>query len=235
MNKFNKFAIVALNIILVFVLFLLTGCTNVDYTSTPSKNNTQYEEKKKDDKKDIEQILKEAKSIKIEEHVITVNKEYDVIVAGDVIATVTGQFINITGDVFEFKDMNGNLLASEKQIKRWGIKLNRLAEVYDANGNTTGYIGEDVISDLFSISKYKFHLYDKDKKEYASTKEQILSLFYKFKIYNDNDEEVYTVEKDFSIWGDEYTITKVKDSDVSEKDVIFLTCIIDAIRDANEE
>lgn len=235
MNRFGKVGMIVLSIILVFTLFLLTGCTNVDYSPVVEEENSYREDVTPSDERSLEQILKDAKNIKIEERVITINKEYDIIVDGNVVGTITGKYINITGDVFELKDAKGNLLASEKQIKRWGIKLNRLAEVLDKSGNTTGYIGENVISDLFSISKYKFHFYDNSKNEYASTKEQVLSLFYKFKIYNNNDEEVYEVEKEFSMWGDEYTITKIKDSDVSVENAIFLTCIIDAIRDANDE
>lgn len=232
----GKLGIFALCIVLVFLMFCLSGCTSVDYDTFVREDNNYYHEKDTtSDTMSLAQILKDAKNITIEEHVITINKEYDVIVDGVLVATVTGKYINITGDVFELRDTKGELLAKEKQIKRWGVKLNRLAEVKDENDNVTGYIGEDVISDFFSISKYKFHFYDKNKNEYASTKEQLLSLFYKFKIYDNNDEEVYIVEEDFSIWGDVYNITKLKDSDVPVENAIFLTCIIDSIRDANDE
>ncbi len=234
MNKYVKLGLFGLCMIL--ALTILVGCSAEDYSTLPEDNqHYDYESDASSNEKDLDEILKEAKNIRIEERVITINKEYDVIVDGRTVATVSGKYVNITGDVFELKDSRGDLLAKEKQIKRWGVRLNRLAEVSDSSGNITGYIGEDVISDLFSISKYKFHFYDSNKNEYASTKEQVLSLFYEFKIYDNNDDEVYLVEEEFSMFGDVYNITKIKDSDVSAENAIFLTCIVDAIRDKNDE
>ncbi len=234
MNKYVKLGLFGLCMIL--ALTILVGCSAEDYSTLLEDNqHYDYESDASSNEKDLDEILKEAKNIRIEERVITINKEYDVIVDGRTVATVSGKYVNITGDVFELKDSRGDLLAKEKQIKRWGVRLNRLAEVSDSSGNITGYIGEDVISDLFSISKYKFHFYDSNKNEYASTKEQVLSLFYEFKIYDNNDDEVYLVEEEFSMFGDVYNITKIKDSDVSAENAIFLTCIVDAIRDKNDE
>lgn len=97
-----------------------------------------------------------------------------------------------------------------------------------------GYIGEDVIQDFFSISKYKFHFYDLNKNEYAYTKEELLSLLYDFQVYNMKNEEIYTIKEDLNILYDSYTITKIKNSDLDMEKVIYLTCIVDAIRDAND-
>ncbi len=94
----------------------------------------------------------------------------------------------------------------------------------------------DLFNDLDSthMETTKEQDYDKDKNEYAYTKEKILSLLYEFEVYNNEDEEIYNVSKNFDLISDSYTITKVKDSDVNMEDVIFLTCIVDAIRDSEE-
>ena len=69
-----------------------------------------------------------------------------------------------------------------------------------------GYFGEDKISDLF---KYRFHIYDKNKKEYAHTDQKILSWLYQNEIKDNSNNIVYKIDKDFTLVTDEYTITKI--------------------------
>ena len=126
--------------------------------------------------------------------------------------------MNITGDVFTFTDANGNEIAKEKQIKRWGIKLNRLARLMDTEGNITGYIGEEFFTDFLSLSKYNFHIYDEERNELGYTKERILSLFYEFNVYDVSDEILFKISKKLDIV-DSYEIVKQKESDISMKDV----------------
>lgn len=236
-----KKLIYTISIVALFVgmLMLLTGCTDNMEPSIPTAGNTQNVEDV-ENIEDVEDVgdfitqLENAEKVTVEEKIISLNKAYTIYVDGKEVATVSGKFIHITGDVFELKDNAGNVVAKEKQIRRWGIKLNRLAQIMDKNGKTTGYIGENVIKDLFSISRYKFHFYDANKNEYAHTKEQIISLFYTYHLYDNSEDKIFSIEKDFSFIRDKYTITRVKDSDVKMQDVVFLTCIVDAIKDAAE-
>lgn len=196
---------------------------NSNVVETPSTTNKS---------EDTLEIINSASRVTIREEFISLNKKYNIFVDGKQVATISGKYINLTGDVFTLTDMSSNVLAKEKQIKRWGVKLNRLAHIMDKNGNTDGYVGEEFFTDFFSISKYKFHFYDKNKNEIGHTREQVLSLLYQFNVFNNANEKVYDVDKNFTLFVDEYTIEKVKDSDVQMKDVVFLTCITDAIMDA---
>lgn len=96
-----------------------------------------------------------------------------------------------------------------------------------------GYFGEDKITDFFTMDKYRFHIYDENKKEYAHTDQKILSWLYQNEIKDTSNNIVYKIDKDFTLVTDEYTITKVSNSDVTMDKAIFLTCIIDAIIDKN--
>ena len=72
---------------------------------------------------DYSSLLEEATTVKIKKrNLFLFKKEYDIYVAGERIGTVSGKYVNITGDVFTFTDANGNEIAKEKQIKRWGNK-----------------------------------------------------------------------------------------------------------------
>ena len=96
-----------------------------------------------------------------------------------------------------------------------------------------GFFGEDVITDLFTLDSYRFHIYDKDKKEYAHTDEKILSWLYENEIKDEKGEVCFKIGKNLTFISDEYTVTKKKNSSVTMDKAIFLTCIIDAIMDAN--
>ena len=104
----------------------------------------------------------------------------------------------------------------------------------DTEGNITGYIGEEFFTDFLSLSKYNFHIYDEERNELGYTKERILSLFYEFNVYDVSDEILFKISKKLDIV-DSYEIVKQKESDISMIDVVFLTCIIDAIEDSTEE
>lgn len=225
MKKITKRNI--LNLITILIISsLLMGCSSK--TNSPNYVASSSQE-------DYSSLLEEATTVKIKEKLISFKKAYDIYVSGERIGTVSGKYVNITGDVFTFTDANGNEIAKEKQIKRWGIKLNRLARLMDPEGNATGYIGEEFFTALLSLSKYNFHIYDEEKNELGYTKEKILSLFYEFNIYNSiSDEILFKISKKLDIV-DSYEIVKQKESDISMKDVVFLTCIVDAIEDSAEE
>ena len=224
MKKITKRNILNLITILI-ILCLLMGCSSK--TNSPNYVASSSQEY-------YSSLLEEATTVKIKEKFISFKKEYDIYVAGERIGTVSGKYVNITGDVFTFTDANGNEIAKEKQIKRWGIKLNRLARLMDTEGNITGYIGEEFFTDFLSLSKYNFHIYDEERNELGYTKERILSLFYEFNVYDVSDEILFKISKKLDIV-DSYEIVKQKESDISMIDVVFLTCIIDAIEDSTEE
>ncbi|MBO5477981.1 MAG: hypothetical protein J6A15_09575 [Clostridia bacterium] len=228
MKRINGIGVLLVIVLIILLIgFSVFSTMPKDTNDTTVANSSNYETQN-----DVIEQLNNVEKVEIREKIITMNKEYLIYVDNEEIATVSGKYVNVTGDVFTLKDKYGNTLASEKQIKRWGIRLNRLAEVRNEKGEAVSYIGEDVIKDLFSISKYKFHFYDKKKNEYAYTKEKVLSLLYEFEVYNIKDIQIYKVEKNFNILTDSYVITKKEDSDVAMYEVVFLTCIVDAIMDA---
>ena len=198
------------SIIAIVVILLLVGCsseikdTNDDESSLPE---------------DYSSLIEEATTVNVKERFVSLTKTYDVYVDGKEIGSVSGEYVNITGDIFTLTDANGNEIAKEKQIKRWGVRLNRLANLMDQDGNTTGYIGEEYFN----------------KNELGYTQEEIMSLYYEFNVYNASTGEIlFNISKQLDMV-DSYKIVKKQDSDISMKDIIFLTCIIDAIEDSIDD
>lgn len=187
-----------------------------------------------ENKKTALEKLESATTITVKERLFTLNESYNIYADNEKVATVKGKYVSLTGDVFTLADLDGNEIASEKQIKRWNIKLNRLAEVFDSEGNTTGFIGEKVLKDLFKFGT-TFHFFDVNKNEVAECREDVFNFLYKFNIKDNNDTKLYTINQKLSLTSKFEIDVLKKDSTVSVIDAIFVTCIMNEIRQANEK
>jgi uncharacterized protein YxjI len=214
-------------VVVTLITFIVTGCGTSSSVSTTKgkvpKTNSKYV-----------QALNSAKKIEIKESFISLGKKYTLYVDGKAVATVTGKLINLFGDVFTLKDKTGEVLASEKQIKRWHIKFDRSAVVLDPSGNTTGYIGEEPLTKIFSIGFF-FHFFDKNKKEIGTSDQVNISLFKKNIFRNSDGSTAYKVNKKFTLLSDAYDLNVIDTSKIPLYQAIFMVCIEDAIKDAKEK
>ena len=180
------------------------------------------------------QTLEQAKTLVVETDFVSLNKSYNVSVEGEKVAEVEGKYLPLFGDTLTLEDLNGNELGSERQIKRWNIKLNRLAEIMDESGVTEGYIGEKVIQNFFNLG-YTFHFYDAHKDELGYAREKVFRLFDEYVIYNEEDEPLYKIKQKFSLFNRKYEITVYDESTIPVEQSIYLTCILDAVEHAKKK
>ena len=108
--------------------------------------------------------LEQSHMIEVKQSWFSLNKSYKVYVDGNKVGKVEGLYFNLFGERLVLSDLNGDVYGSEQQIKRWNIRLNRLAQVYNSSNETVGFIGEEVIEDFFRWGK-TFHFYDENRKE----------------------------------------------------------------------
>lgn len=221
MKKFYK-----LIIVIVIISFFGTGCGK----SLPSATNT----KKLPTTTNYLTALNNAKEIEIKESLISFGKKYTLYVDGKAVGTVNGKLINAFGDVFTLKDKSGNVLASEKQVKRWHIKFDRNAVVMDSNDNVTGYIGEEALTKIFSIG-YFFHFFDKNRKEIGTSDQVNFSLFKKNIFRNSDGNTAYKVNKELTLFTDSYDLHILDKTKIPLYQAIFMVCIEDAIKDSKEK
>lgn len=215
--------LIAINII------SLVGCKD-----SSNEVNTQTQEKVIEEEFDFNKTITNANKIKVKEDIFNLNRVYEISVDDEVIGKINGEYINITGDIFTLTDKNDKEIASEKQIKRWGVKLNRLAEIYDADGNVSGYIGEEVLNDFFNLGRI-MHFYDKDKNEIGKCEQKVFNYLDEYVVYNNDGNEDYRIKEQLTMVEPEYIIeVKDKESIVKQTDVVFATSIIDAIKQAEE-
>ena len=223
-----RFKKVVATILIGITIFGFVGCSTKENIKESNKLNVVSDiEVKENNINNSLKTLNNSKEIIISKNVLSVNKSYDILVDNKSFGEVNGEFIKITGDKLHFKDNMGNVIASEKQIKRWGIKINRLAEVYNYKDEVIGYIGEEKINDMFKLG-YIFHFYDKDKNEIGSSKQQVFSLLDTFKIYDNNNNLCYEIDAEFSLI-DKYIIKVHNNSTISAEQAVFLTIILNSI------
>ena len=196
---------------------MFTGCSE---QSEFTENIVQSVEVKKD----LLTTLNDAKKIKVEEKLVSVGAAYNVFADDVKVGEIRGRYVNATGDIFTLTDLDGNVVKSEKQIKRWGVKLNRLAKVYNENGNITGYIGEEKIKDAFSWG-YKFHFYDDEKVEIGYSKQKIISLTDVYEVYDMDKNLDYVIEEEVVSLTPSYEIKINDNSNIRVEDVVLYTAI----------
>ena len=228
---------IIIGIILSSMMFTGCGKTSADKNTTTSIS-TKVEQNKdtssNSKKQDLLNALNNAKEIEVKEKLVSIGAGYDVYADGVHVGEIKGKYINVTGDVFELKDLDGNVVKSEKQIKRWNLKLNRMAEVYDKDKNVSGYIGEEKIKDMFSLG-YKFHFYDKDKNEIGYTDQKVLSFTDTFKVYDMDNNLDYIIKGELISLTSSYDIEVNDTSDVKAEDVVFYTAIQNEITRAGKK
>lgn len=170
--------------------------------------------------------LNSADKAVVKEKLISFNTAYSVS-ANNQTYSLTGDFIHFYGDTLTLKDSSGTEILSERQHRRYGFKLNRMASIRDANGNITGYIGEDNSQDWLSLVTI-FHIYDYQGNEIAKVKEN-WSIIKSFTVTDNLGNEAYRINKKALSLQNEYTITKVSESKIPMSSMILVTAISDAI------
>lgn len=211
---------------------LLTGCGQTNIIETKN-NDKAIVFNQREEEKDLLDILKSSKNIVLEEKFVKAKKDYRIIADGEEVGRISGKYINLTGEVLELSDMEGNVKKIEKQSKRWGVKINRMGSIQNVDGSITGYIGEEKIKDMFKIG-HRYHIYNSDREEVGTSKEEIFSVTKKMDIYDmdgnidyEIDEKVLSLTNSFDI--------KIKDnSNINVEDILFYTVIQNEISNSEE-
>ena len=175
----------------------------------------------------------------VDEHKLSLGKNYDIVVGGEVVATVTGKFFKL-GDTFTMKDPNGKPIMIAEEDYKWHALLDRNFTLRDPNGTILGFIGDEALEQKFTIG-WKFYFYDKDRKEIGQSSQINYIKFGILKenmVFNNKSETLYNVSADFvMIGGDTYHIKVIKkdDKDIPIFYQIFMVCAEDAIHDKKRE
>lgn len=232
MRIVNKFIKVVCGI-LIFILLLTLGFYIAQKVRVFAKDSTDIINTRT---QSFEEIIELSDEITIEKKLFSLRKHYYILSDGVLIGEVKGKLFPIFGDTLQLKDVHGNLIKKESQIKRLGltqvklfnISINRLAKVEDANGDTTGYIGEEKQRDFWRLKRVQYFYDENRNKEGRAIPDAIL--FCKdYKIYDNENNVDYVIDGSFFSPTHKYKI-KIKDkSDIDVEDAIFYTIIENSI------
>lgn len=197
-------------IVAIVVLIVLVGCLDII-------QSLNHGEKTSLSRDEFISELESGKDIKLMKNYYTLFvKDYDVVVDGNIIGTVSGKFFKFTGDYFTMKSSNGDVIMSEDEEI---LHLNRQAQFFDGNGNKTIRYESKLISILDTC-------YFKQDGDSIATYRDVFSIPKKGKI-TENGEDTWKINKTF--WFDNYTIKNVNSSKISNAEVVMAISINDAV------
>lgn len=229
LNKFIKIFCGILILILVCTLgFYIAQRIRVFGTTSTELINPQTQS--------FDEIIDNSTEITIEKKIFSFKKHYYILSDGVLIGEVTGKLFPIFGDTLKLKDIHGNLIKKESQIKRLGltqvklfnISINRLAQIEDSEGNTTGYIGEQKLKDFWRLKRVQY-FYDKDHNNLGKAIPDTILFCRDYKIFDNNDNVDYIIDGNIFSPTHKYTITIKDSNDIAVEDAIFYNIIENSI------
>lgn len=185
----------------------------------------------------FDEIMNLSNEITIEKKIFSFRKHYYILSDGVLVGEVTGKLFPIFGDTLNLKDVNGNIIKKESQIKRLGLtqvklfnlSINRLAQVEDDDGNITGYIGEQKLTDFWRLKRVEY-FYDTNYKKLGKGIPDSIILCRDYKIFDTDNNIDYIIDGSIFSPTHKYKITINDTSDIDVEDAIFYTIIENSIR-----
>ncbi|SCK02274.1 Uncharacterised protein [uncultured Clostridium sp.] len=184
----------------------------------------------------FEEIIELSDKITMEKKLFSIRKHYYILSDGVLIGEVKGKLFPIFGDTLQLKDIHGNLIKKESQIKRLGltqvkvfnISINRLAKIEDANGNTTGYIGEQKQKDFWRLKRVQY-FYDENHNKKGRAIPNAILFCKDYKIFDNENNVDYVIDGSYFSPTHKYIIEIKDKSNVDVEDAIFYTIIENSI------
>lgn len=185
----------------------------------------------------FDEIMTLSNEITIEKKIFSFRKHYYILSDGVLIGEVTGKLFPIFGDTLNLKDVNGNIIKKESQIKRLGLtqvklfnlSINRLAQVEDGDGNITGYIGEQKLTDFWRLKRVEY-FYDINYEKLGKGIPDSIILCRDYKIFDTDNNIDYIIDGSIFSPTHKYKITINDTSDIDVENAIFYTIIENSIR-----
>ena len=187
----------------------------------------------------LTEILDNAKEIKLEKKLFSLNKHYYIMVDNVVVGEVKGEFLTLFGDTLTMTDVNGYTVKKEHQIKRIGptkgklfnVSLDRLAEIRDGSDNITGYIGEQKLKDLLNLN-HKQYFYNEEAFEMGMAKPDFFIFSKDYRVFNNEGNIDYDIDGNIFSLKSKTVIKKVVKTDIDEENIIFYTIMENSIIDS---
>lgn len=225
-----------INIILIIIAGLILGIFLLHQAQMNRVFGTESTNLVNPNTQSFEEILSSSKEIAMEKKILSIRKHYYIMSDGVLIGEVKGKLFPFFGDVLELKDIHGNIIKKESQIKRLGltqvklfnVSIDRLAQIEDSTQTITGYIGEEKLKDWWKIKRIQY-FYNSDFEKEGTGKPDSFFLNKDFKIFDNDGEVDYVIDGNFFSPTSNFTLDIIDNSDIAIEDVIFYTIIENSI------
>lgn len=205
----------------IIVLFLFIGYFLILFLLSETSN---YYEETNYSAQEVSTILREAKTFKVEKNYESLLKnDYNIIVNEEIVATVTGEYIKLFGDVFTLRSSNGELMLYESEEI---LHLNNQAGVYNPNNEEIGRIESSYINLL-----YESHFYKNGQK--IATCQEHLDIPREDTIRDSYGNLLYTISQE-DVVASFYEVNVINNKVISPEIAIFFGCINDAIATSSD-
>lgn len=183
---------------------------------------------------DLNSKIEHANKIELEQNFFAFSTSYDIIIKGDVVGTLTGDFYHPFGDTLKIKTLDDKTTYSEIQQSRWmNMSINRGGVFKDRNNKQIGAIKE-VPFQLFS---HQFNIYnEKGNKVGSSYKDPFHLASNHYLIKNKSGGTVFKGVTDSFRINKTIDIKRIKKSkDVTMKKALIIMAIEEAIEEKDKD
>lgn len=181
----------------------------------------------------LDQKIESSKKITLRQNFFSYSTSYDILIKGQTVGHITGDFYHPFGDTLRITDMHDTTIYSEEQQSRWlSLSINRSGMFRNAKGQSEGSIEENN-----TFMNHEFQIYDeKGKSIGTSTKDPWHFMSKTYTIKDNNDNEMISGETENYHITKQIVIQKHKSSkNISMKKAMLIMTIEEAIEEKDDE
>lgn len=182
--------------------------------------------------KSLDQQIESAKNIKLVQRFFSFSTSYDIIIDGDVVGHIKGDFFHPFGDDLKIQTLDGQTIYAEHQQRRLlHLSLTRGGVFINKSGNIDGAMREE----MFWLFKHQFKIYNQDGHYIGRSYQDPWHFFSTvYKITDSKDKPIIQGKTEFLHLTKQIKVSRIKSSKkISMKQALIIMTIEEAIDDAN--
>ena len=180
----------------------------------------------------LDQQIESAKNIKLVQKFFSFSTSYDIIIDGDVVGHIKGDFFHPFGDDLKIQTLDGQTIYAEHQQRRLlNLSLTRGGVFINKSGNIDGAIREE----MFWLFEHQFKIYDQDGHHVGQSYQDPWHFFSTiYKITDSKDKPIIQGKMESLHLTKQIKVSRIKSSKkISMKQALIIITVEEAIDDAN--
>lgn len=180
----------------------------------------------------LDKQIESAKNIKLIQKFFSFSTSYDIVIDGDVVGHIKGDFYHPFGDDLKIQTLSGETIYSEQQQRRLlNLSITRGGVFVNQDNQPVGAIREE----MFMLFSHQFKIFDQDGHHVGQSYQDPWHFFSKYyKIVNKKNESIISGKSESLHLTTQIKVQRVAPSNtVSMKQALLIMTIEEAIDEAN--